>query len=833
MDNKSKNRIKKKNNSSTENNKLPFSDLPKIPPAQNLFEKYFSGKKGLWACSLLLVLICFFVFKEYILLNNVYLFKDVASDSLNASYAQFLNISDYLRTQGFPKWSFNNGVGQNIFALILRDPTDIIAYAFGNDQIPYVIIFKELSKIIVSGLVFFLYLRKLSLTTYTSIIGALLYSFTGFMILGSGWYIFTFEAMILALLLFSFEKILQDKSWYLFPFLIALIGISMPFNLFVYGLFLLVYILFRYILERGMELKGLFKLMLQMALLTILGLGISSVFLFSNIKQLLESPRVGGDTTYFDSLSQLPLFGFAEPLNYVTTIMRSFSSDILGVGLKYRGWSNYLEAPLFYCGLLTLLLIPQVFNFLNKKQKIVYSIFIAIWIIPIIFPFFRYTFWLFTGDYYRAFSLCIDTVFIFVGLHALNFIDRSGKVNRITLLATLLLLLILLFYPYLQQTSLVDKQIRGAVRNFLIVYSILLYFHGVPKVKLVMQIALILTLFIELTYFSSVTVNKRTVISSKELKQKTGFNDYTNEAISYINKTDKSFFRIDKIYSSSPAYNGGLNDPQVQNYKGTSTYNSFNQKYYVQFLNALNVTNVQKDKAELESRRISGLINRPLLQSLFSVKYVLSKFPNNNPLYGGNDSITQFGDVKIFKNKNNLPLGFTYDKYIASTDFLKLPNLQKDILLFDAFVIDDIDKDRYKDFTRFDLKDTASGYSWEAYAKDIKELKQDTLAIVENNHNTIKGNITIDKKKLLFFSIPFDTGWNANVDGKEAKVELVDFGLMGLNLDKGQHTVELNYIVPYLNTGIIVSGISLLTFLLIIVLEKMQKKKAQIVVTNN
>lgn len=792
---------------------------------ENLFEKYLSGKKGFYACLTVLILICLFVFKDFILFHNVFLYKDIGSDSVNADYTQYLNINQYIRTEGFPKWSFNVGMGQNIFPMVLRDPFDIVFYVVGKDHIAYWIIVKELIKIVISGLIFFLYLRKLSLSAYVSIIGAMLYSFSGFMILGSGWYIFTFEAMMLALMLYSFEKIFQDNSWYLFPILIAMLGISMPVNIYVYGLFIFIYMLFRYFLEKGMELKGLLKLVLKMALLGVLGVGMSSMFLFSNIKQLLDSPRVLGDASYFNTLSHFPVFGFADASNYITTIMRFFSNDLLGTGSNFKGWNNYLEAPLFYCGLLTLLLIPQVFAYLNKKQKVLYGVFLAIWLIPIIFPFFRYAFWLFTGDYYRAFSLCVATGFVFIGLRALNYLDRLGKVNLITLIITLVFLLCLLLYPYLPQAEIMDKDLRAVVRNFLIIYAILIYLQSLPKTKFLAQVAMVLALVIELSYFSSITVNKRMVMTSKELKHKTGFNDYTNDAVDYIKKMDNSFYRIDKNYSSSPTIHGGLNDPQAQNYKGTPCYNSFNQLYYIKFLQGTNVTNMIPGDNETETRRILGLVNRPLIGSLCSVKYMLSKLPNCSYLYGWHDSITQFGNVKLFRNKNYLPLGFTFDKYVLSTDFRKISNLQKDILLLNTIVIDSGSVDKYKDFTRFDLKDTVSNFTVEAFGNDVKELRQDSMVVVEYSNNTIKGRITLDKRKSLFLSIPFDKGWEATVDGKPAQIEVVDFGLISLLLDKGEHSIELNYVVPYLKSGIIVSGVSLLVFMGLVLLRKNREKK--------
>ena len=48
------------------------------------------------------------------------------------------------------------------------------------------------------------------------------------------------------------------------------------------------------------------------------------------------------------------------------------------------------------------------------------SIFILFWILPVIFPYLRYTFWLFTGDYFRAYSFFISVIFILFSVYALD-----------------------------------------------------------------------------------------------------------------------------------------------------------------------------------------------------------------------------------------------------------------------------------------------------------------------------------------------------------------------------------------------------------------------------
>jgi hypothetical protein len=66
---------------------------------------------------------------------------------------------------------------------------------------------------------------------------------------------------------------------------------------------------------------------------------------------------------------------------------------------------------------------------------------------------------------------------------------------------------------------------------FLVINSGIPYFLSTSKSKLILQLILLLSVSVEVVYFSGLTVNKRDVITNKELKEKTGYNDYTVDAV--------------------------------------------------------------------------------------------------------------------------------------------------------------------------------------------------------------------------------------------------------------------------------------------------------------
>lgn len=88
--------------------------------------------------------------------------------------------------------------------------------------------------------------------------------------------------------------------------------------------------------------------------------------------------------------------------------------------------------------------------------------------------------------------------------------------------------------------------------------------------------------------------------------------------------------------------------------------------------------------------------------------------------------------------------------------------------------------------------------------------KADQLENLVINDNTITGEITLDQSKLLVLSMAYSTGWKAYVDGQEQTLLQTNGLFCGLELESGEHRIELRYQTPYLVPGLIVSLLSIL-----------------------
>jgi uncharacterized membrane protein YfhO len=790
------------------------------------FEGFFN-RYGLKILLGIMIILALIIFKDFILLQKFYLFRDIGSDSITINYPGTYHLADYLRTDGIPRWSFKQGLGQNIFPLSLCDPFSDLLFLVGKENVSGSIVYVEILKIFIAGLLFYLVMRKLAVSGIAAVIGALAYAFSGFMILAGAWQAFSAEAVFIAFLLYSFERLFQDNDWRLFPLAVGLITAFQPFDMYTEGTFLLAYAALRIAETDAWRFKKLSPLLLKMVSLGTVGILISSFFSIAAVQQMLESPRAGA-SSYVNKLAASPVFGFGDAQENMTSILRLFSNDLLGTGANFFGWSNYLEAPLFYCGLINLLLLPQLFSYLSKKGKIIYSILIGAFAASVVFPWFRHAFWLFTGDYYRTFSFFVAALIILYGVKALTGIIRQGRVNLPLLIVSLALLLLALYFPYPflgEHPSIsVDDSLRIILAGSLIGYACLIALLRFPAIKPAVLTLLIAATGAELAYSACQTIDTRPVITRDIVQQREFYNDYTIDATKYLHSIDNTFFRCYKDYSSGNTMHFSINDAKMQDFFGLSSYYPFNQKYYVGFLSELGLIDPSN---ESQTRWLGAyIVNERMLHSLVGLKYVLSESPNTPWKNFSYDSLATFGTVRVFRNRYCLPLAFTYDSYIPFRDFHPLSRHLKTVVLQQAFVADSSEGSGLDRFQRFRSPDSAAPYPWESYVADLAKLKEDTLTIGLFSQNHIRGTITVAKDKLLFFSIPYDKGWLAKVDGVSAKPWLVNIGFLGIPLDKGSHTVELSYTPPYFYAGLLVTIAGLLLYIVVITAHsKINKKK--------
>jgi uncharacterized membrane protein YfhO len=812
------------------NQKKPRQQNPETKQNKNtdFLELFLSKKRTVLILSLLIIVIGILAFNKFLTINKLYYFKDIGSDIINQNYPANIASTNLSKESYFVKWSFYEGMGQNRFSGVRNEPigvfrkfiNKIYEFIWGDSYFIYSrFITTFIWHILFAGIIAFFYLHTLGIKNEVAFIGALYFAFLGYTILGSSW---GYSGIVLngIILLFAFEQMYIKGRWVFFPFAIIYIS-SNPYYFYWFILFYLTYITFRFYVEKENS-KKILKIISQNLILGIIGLGINFINIFSTYKKMLMSPRVAGEASTIQSGGDTGVFAIDNFPEQLTSLFRLFSNDILGNGSNFGGWNNYLEAPIFYVGILSLILFPQIFRIAKKREKIAFAFFAGFWIITTLFPPIRNALHLYVGNYYKGvYDFVISYILLFTAIFALNEIVKQKKLNILTLVITVVVLLLILYIPWSDKLEYVlDKSLRSKISLLIITYGILLFFWNKQNFSNKMYLFLLLIVIIETTYSSGITVNRRETYGKRVFKSSTGgYNDATIDAVKFIKTQDNNFFRAEKDFSSGTSEHGSLNDAQAQNYFGTACYSSFNQYHYIRFLKDVGVINA---KNETQTRWSPGVRGHTLLMSFASVKYFFTKNEKNLLLNQGFNIQKKFDDVFLLKNDYSLPLGFGYNKFIRKSEFDKLKNVfSKSAMLLAAYVVEDEKYELAQEsgFRELHISDSLSAFSFSFAKLDslVSVVREDTLQITSFKHSNIKGKIDASKNIMLFLSIPYDKGWKCLVDGKQSELHLTNIGFMGVYINKGNHEIELVFEPEYFTVGFIVLGVSylLLIFLFI------------------
>ncbi len=766
-------------------------------------------KRGETIAVVALLATCgFLLYHDFLLCNKLYLFKDIGSDGLNFFYPTYLHISTYLRTYGIPGWSFNAGLGQDLFPFSMGNPFELFIVLLPPDLVGYGFIFPEFAKSVLSGLLIYKAFRLSLFSRPVALLGCVLYSFSGYMVVAGQWIVFSVEPFHVAFLIYALERYLVDRKT---GFLIAayfLIASFNPFHLYLMNVFLFLYGFWR-LWNRREPVKAIIGRMFDVGGALVAGIALAAVFFLPTLFQLAQSPRSAGVVSKIIQSFESGLFRLDEADYYVTMYLRMFSNDLEGF---LTGKNNYLEAPLLYIGLPVILLAPFCFAGQDRRYRTSTAILLLLCASILIFPAIRHIFWLGTTPYVRFTAHMFSTFLLIVALNGLEHSDCWKRRHLVLLaLAYGLSLLALVLNPGTGIHFWINHEIRNLVLGFLTLHGLLLAALVLSGKKRLVLALMLATACAEVVALNSFSITGRPIVTREEQEGRSGYNDYTSDAVRLIKDSDHGFYRIAKEYFSSPAIiHKGLNDAMAQGYYGVSSYQRFNQPNLIRFLHTVGVI----DKIDQDnSRWIDGLNGSPLLLSLLNTKYFLTRERESRYLDAGYIKVAQTGDVIILKNSYSLPFGYSYESYMTKADFARLTPEEKQINLMRACLVED-DDNRLRNLQSY-IPGSGNRYPQAALVRDVAELSQHALNVTEFQPELIEGNITLDRPRLLLFSMPFDEGWRVLVDGKPEKLLMVNGGLTGIVAGPGEHRLKLTYRSPWRATGVVITLLTALALIMV------------------
>jgi uncharacterized membrane protein YfhO len=756
--------------------------------------------------ALVLALLECMVYRDFIFGKYLFISRDLGDDAYIQVYPNAVARVRSLANGSMPGWSFHNGLGENMYPFWFEPVSTGILFAFFKNDVAGGMIWVQLTQTFLAGMLFYGFLR--SSTHYLpAMAGGLLYAFSSYLVAYGSWFLVEFSATAVqfAFLLLALAQFEYNRRWYFYPLAIGLIGITQPVNVYFAGLTTLVYLL----LHRQGAFRQWLKQAGTLAIAGALGLGISCVLLLSNINHMQGSARADATYATRDAFFQTPGFHLADASELRSSFLRLFSSNLQGPPDHFTGWYNYFESPVWYCGLIGLLLVPQYFHFLPRKERIVpVALLGAVSLIALV-PYCRHALWLFMGNYYRVISLLFVLLFLGGSMKALDFICKGSPVHNKTLAVSLGLIVALLF----SQKGYISLNAAPGlfmIFLFLAAYAGFIYWWNINRNKQYWPVALLGGICLELMVFTAPTLGERKMCTPADIYGQTGYNDGTIDALARIRQSDKGFFRVNKDYPSGISSHFSYNDAKIQDYFTSFAHASFNNTHYLHFLNSIGE---MRDRKGVFTAWIPGLNDTPYAMKLCGIKYFLSK-GGDSTAWKRRDLtyLTTVKGIDVLKVNNSLPFGITFDRYISNQNYEKLSQTGKQNCLLQAVPVDDHFLKACIHMQAIEAIDTGTVVAPEVLSQWTNRLKEDTLQIQSFRDNSITGTIRVDKPKVLFFAMPYHKGWQGRANDQPIALYPVFNGLTGAFLSPGQYDITLKFSDPYKAVG---AGISLCSLLML------------------
>ena len=176
---------------------------------------------------------------------------------------------------------------------------------------------------------------------------------------------------------------------------------------------------------------------------------------------------------------------------------------------------------------------------------------------------------------------------------------------------------------------------------------------------------------------------------------------------------------------------------------------------------------------------------------------------NPDTLMPGYTYYDQMAGYNVWENNYYIPMGFVYDEYILVSELDQVANANKAAMMLNAVALKEEQVYRFKDvLTHTDDKDSYV-YNYTSYYDACKERAEQTVQNLTRTKTGVTAESHFNESEFVFFSIPWESGWSAYIDGEPVELEKVNIGFMGLVVPAGDHEIELRYDTPGLKVGAI------------------------------
>lgn len=784
---------------------MTFSESKRVLLKPQKEKKMFTFLVALFTAA------CLFV--PYMLLSKGYF---TFYGDFNVQQIPFYQMCHGAIREGNINWNWLTDLGSDFVGsyafYLLGSPFFWITLLFPNSFVPYLMGPLLILKFALAALTGYLYIRRFTKTAYAASLGGLLYAFSGFSIYNIFFNHFHEAIIVFPLLLLSIELLLTENRRGLFALTVALCAIVNYFFFFGMVVFSVIYFVMR-VISSAIKIKiSKFLIFLFEA---VLGLCLSAILLVPALNAIMGNERVSSILMGWNGIT------YGKEQIYLNVIQCFFFPPDLparpvffpGANVKWSSLGAWL--PLFS--------MTGFFTWFKLREKSWLKRLLATCVLFALVPILNSSFYAFNSSYYaRWFYMPVLMISL-----ATVMLTEDKKVNFTsglcwTTVITVAFVAVIGFFPQKTEDGNLIFGLYTQSENGMYIARFWIT-SLIAIVCLPVQYLLFELLKTNRTRFYKAAIAGVCIISilygnvfiASGRTHSYDVNDIMINALieGEVDIDDQSEFRID-------VYDGVDNTGMYLGYPTINAFHSVVSPSIMEFYDFIGVERTVASRPGVED---------VALRSLLSVKYLLNH--NNSKDFvdeGGNTRMPGYEYVKtsgnyyVYENKNYVSYGFSYDYYMSRQFCETYGKNMRTELMLKAILLTDSQIEKYGEYMT-DIEELSIGESTQTggtamrftdvdMANDAAKLRQTSAKEFTVDNNGFTARVERDKKSLVFFSVPYDKGWSATVNGRPVTVEKVNVGFMAVAVDEGESEIRFRYQNSGLVLGIVITMVSIFVF---------------------
>lgn len=735
---------------------------------------------------------------------NLYMVGDYMTQQI-----PFIKESRRMFLSGTPFWSWNTFLGANylgsysfyVYGSPFFWPLVILPERFLGTGLAAMFVLKHG----VAAWTAFLYLKKHVRSELYAAAGSFMYAFSFFSMDSTFYYHFLDVIALFPLVLYFTDEVLDNGKTYLL-FLVSLVNALVNYYFYIgTSIFFLIYLIVRVCSSEKYKFKDGFRCLM------FYGLGglASAVILLPSALTLLETDKA-------TSSHKNMLLAGVYAIPHIFKIIKGLILPSEGILSSAVGF-NYAQ----YCSTTAFLPLFGAFFWITElkgKSKTWSTRLMKICLLITVIPFGNGVFNLFSNMRYTRWWYCLVLILVLVSINVIENLQQSEEdpKPKYKFAVRLITILTFVFYVLLGVAKAIWVYVLRCQNKIEVVRIIGRYLSGnsFDKEYIMRDLRYFLALgaLIVLSYgVLMILIKKKFIFDPKKVA-------VTTAVVCFLSY---SLYLQNEIYTYRAA-NRDFVSAQAQTEETSYTSRTMNKMSYANYGMIINEPTIStfnsfKSHATSQFCRIAG--------------YEVGSMPMTKPFFNTQAIQTVLNTSKVIeKDKTEheaeyyVPFGYTYDYYVIDdgiefTKNKKENNRRIELMTKACYVSKENEKKISGLLQKFDENET---FDWK---KESAERKASACTSFEMNSSGFKAVLEGNKERLVYFSIPNDTGWQVKVNGKDTDIVEINGRMIGVIVPPGRADIEADFVPPGLKAGAAVSAVVFIGVSAYCLIDWQRKKK--------